>query len=390
MSGKTAIGALVIASTLLAAGGLELGLRLVQPRPEFPLKDFYKVDRELGYDIAPRFSAAESKHPVLGKFSLFSNEFGCYDEPSSKSRVLWVGDSFAQGSHALEASLGGKLQESLGERVLKCGVTGFGTRQARIKAERVLSTVKTAPSLVVLAYFMNDLEDDYLAPARTVLRGWVYTTKTMSDAQTGAILERDLETVEQELDAYERIGEAVICPPGSAAQRARCWMYLNSALYRKVKDPIKRILVAAAGKQAPGTVDSQPAIAWMPRESHPWLDGAWKDHLENISDFDARMKRRGLKFLVVMIPTKEQITPALANKPGSPDYGDGDLDQPNKILRAYMKSKGVAFFDLLEPLRASGKSDLYFSKDFHFSPAGEALAGKLIAQRIRYKRLLPQ
>src|SRR5215813_10996749 len=52
-----------------------------------------------------------------------------------------------------------QLQQYLNERVVKCGVSGYGTMQEYIKAQHVLAQLPR-PKLLIVSYFGNDAIDD--------------------------------------------------------------------------------------------------------------------------------------------------------------------------------------------------------------------------------------
>ena len=81
-------------------------------------------------------------------------------------------------------------------RVLKCGVTGYGTKQEFLKARRVIGTLASPPRLVIVAYFGNDLHDDLGSPTKLVYNGQLM--RRSDDAP------RDLDAAQATLkDAYE-------------------------------------------------------------------------------------------------------------------------------------------------------------------------------------------
>jgi hypothetical protein len=91
---------------------------------------------------------------------------GCFDKPykGEKEVIILVGDSFTWGFVPLEHNYGTVIETMLNNRTLKCGVYGFETKRELVKAKRVVSSIKTAPSLIVVGYFLNDLIDTQNLP----------------------------------------------------------------------------------------------------------------------------------------------------------------------------------------------------------------------------------
>lgn len=245
-------GAFFLAILLLlsaeAAARLLLHGSLVLPAVEMP---YYTVpDAELVWDIEPNLSPRRHvTHDV--SYDIWSNELGCFDRPyaGETPSVYLAGDSFAWGFAPFEAKWGTELERATGVRVLKCGVTGYGTRQELLRAARHFEKIPP-PALVVLGYVeLNDAQDDAL---------------------------------------FARGGPADIAAPRTSS--AALWLSHNSALFNAARaserfgDLLGRLFPAGAAPPEPG------------------LEGElYERHLETIREFRSLAREGGGELLVVLI-----------------------------------------------------------------------------------------
>ena len=123
---------------LLLAEGI---LRLAGKKPQgvSGLPRWYYIATSYGFDINPNFWPPVKHRFTDGEYYVWSNSLGCFDrevEDGEDPLVLIVGDSFTWGFTPFEDKWGTVLEKNLGIRVLKCGVGGYGTRQAFIKAKK--------------------------------------------------------------------------------------------------------------------------------------------------------------------------------------------------------------------------------------------------------------
>lgn len=112
-------------------------------------------------DIRPNFPTTTIPFPE-GPYEVWSNELGCFDMPyrGEEPYIYLTGDSFAWGFAPFENKWGTQLENLLGIRILKCGVIAFGTKQELQKAANDLARLPV-PKLILVSYFINDVNDDY-------------------------------------------------------------------------------------------------------------------------------------------------------------------------------------------------------------------------------------
>src|SRR4029078_10187614 len=115
---------------------------------------YYAPDRNSGYTITPNFATsthrfADSSYPI------WSNNLGCFDNAyqGETPYTLLVGDSFAWGFTPFSDKWGTIVERETGERVLKCGVGGYGTIQELANAKEILAEASSSPERIIVSYF---------------------------------------------------------------------------------------------------------------------------------------------------------------------------------------------------------------------------------------------
>jgi len=362
---------LVIAGCIFALMFLEIGLRftpyanfLQDPR-EF--RYAFKADSELGYDIQENFPPTRT-HIETVPYQLFSNNLGCMDDPyvESSSYILLVGDSFTHAWAPYEHKWGTIIERITSQRVLKCGVTGYGTKQEYLKAKRIIEKTNKEPKLIIVGYYLNDLQDDYTFPQKTVIEGGLFDKRMLVDAFTGRISEKSDAEINDAIKNFD-----------SFSTKIHYWAGSHSVLYsiyQKISVRQKRSV----------SFD----IAFIPVDKASYLKKAWKEHLENIRKLKDLAYIHNSQLLVVIIPSKEQVYPFLFNA------GDAtiNIEQPQQILRQYLETEHIDFIDLLQKFRyyadkrprqfLDSDKDLYWKSDGHWSIKGNHLAGYLVAEHV--------
>lgn len=384
---------LAVTSIVIMLVLAEIALRLTPyknmlPKMQLdPLRYYSYADPVKGYDIVKNAPPAPVSVEGL-KYDLWSNELGCFDVPYRDERdsILLVGDSFTFAFAPFQDKWGTKIENLLERRVLKCGVGGYGTKQELLKASEIVSGMKHKPKLIIVGYFINDLEDDYLFPASTVLNGYPVRTQYIKDMNTGEILKRDAAALEEQM----KYGVKEY-PSGFFLRRAKWWIEQESIIIFLAKNSLRPILLAmpVIGNMVAQTkVVLPPMIAFLDR---PWIQNVWSVHLSHLKAFKTLAARSGSNLLIVIIPSREQVYPHLTNWKGV------DREKPQKILRAFLEQEGIPHMDLL-PLFAeySGPPSrvldtdrgLYWRNDPHLNRRGNQLLGLLASQYILENDLL--
>jgi hypothetical protein len=118
---------------LVAVLLLEAAVRVFGPEElDIYHRYYFKADKELGFDIDANRPPVLTRQADGYTYHIWSNEIGCFDEPLGRpgDSILLLGDSFTWDFTRFEDKWGTLLQKHLGMRVLRCGVSGFGTRQS--------------------------------------------------------------------------------------------------------------------------------------------------------------------------------------------------------------------------------------------------------------------
>jgi SGNH hydrolase-like domain, acetyltransferase AlgX len=109
--------------------------------------------------------------------------------------------------------------------------------------------------------------------------------------------------------------------------------------------------------------------------------------LPAIRSFRDQLQARGIRLLVVPVPSKESVYPGMLASP-SENAGVIVCDQTRRLL-VQLEQNGIEHVDLFEVFRrarqAEGRSDLgrlYLAHDSHWSPEGARVAAGAVARRM--------
>ncbi len=349
------------------------------------------ADAQNGYDLARSFPSGLLRFADSDE-KIWTNELSCFDRPyeGEKDYIVLAGDSFAWGYVSFDEKFGTLLGGILSRRVIQCGVPGYGTKQELIKVQRTISEIKNPPSLIILCYFSeNDFTDDCRFPARTVFDGQLFDINVMSD--NGIVMYDNAPAVlEQKAATIRRFG--MIYTPHGFFSREKALLRHESQLYHAVGGLFSRLFPRYKSEKIENTNDRRFYCSER-RAKYPWVQKAYEEHLQNLKGFQVLADRYGARLLVVLIPSKYMIYPALTK-----GTSNSCLKESIAQLKAFMGSQGIAYLDLKEkmigyvdaPLKRTlnSKKDLYWKYDWHFSPRGNRLVAACIAEEILKKRFL--
>lgn len=390
---------LVVISILFTILGAEVFLRFTSYKCLLSIGkvieryQYYKPDTITKYDILE--NVPKTFHDIGDiRYEIWSNELGCFDESyqGEQDYILLVGDSFTQAYAPFKDKWGTLLQEYLGYRVLKCGVSGYGTAQEFIKAVRIISKINKSPKLVVIGYAMNDLEDDYISPkTRVIVQEYLSKLKNMgSQAVLPPIEDQIKDTGESEKNLNLTQPSAFT----KITQRIKVLLNGHSILFW-ISKSFMRDLFSKNQWFLDYMLNQKSWFGYLSFYSishYPWLDQVWKDHLEDFKAFKELVHYIDANFLVVIIPAREQVYPLFGQK-----MQVVKPEQPNDILHDFFKKEGISYLDLLPDFntyadRRSKKMDqqrdFYWSLDGHWNIRGNHLAGLITAQYIMENDLI--
>jgi hypothetical protein len=371
---------LIALSLLLALTCLEIALRFTSykyllTRDRY-LRNYYQADLVDGYDIKPNAKSRAVSVDNRLEYQIWSNALGCFDEPyhGEKSFILLVGDSFTHSFAPYQDKWGTKIEKLLHYRVLKCGVTGYGTHQELDKARKIIKLVKHKPRLIIVGYFWNDLYDDFHFPNLTVVDGYLIPAGRFKDPKTRKLIPAKLA---KKYTLREKLFSGTY--PLSWGDMIRCFLDRHLIIVNLINEAAMRLF---PGKQI-NYADSLKFLAFEPESK---TREVWQKNFHNLTAFKNLAAANQANLLIVIIPTNLQVYPFLAPHPGI------DLERPNRILTRFLKAQGIAYLDLLPLLRTyadetprSGlrpDKDLYWEHNSHWDIKGEHLVGLLVSRYI--------
>jgi len=318
--------------------------------------NYFRADEASGYDISNNFPPYKY-HFSEGSFLIWSNELGCFDMPykGDKNYIYLTGDSFTWGFAPYKYKFGTIIENTIGYRCLKCGVTGFGTKQELLKAKKIIKIIKNHPKLIIIGYCLgNDFSDDYIFPNYTVVNGFLTDTEKLAKYVSG----KTKKNGDDKINFFVKL---------------KLWMGKRSIIYNLLRD--NSFLKSLTNKMG------------LSNDIPPWLEQGWQDHLNNLRELKIFSAENNAKLLVVIIPPRGLVYDFLTRRPI-----DSQLKELNYKLKGFFENEKIDYFDLTLPFRKysnqqqrkdlSSSKDLYWNYDAHWNIKGNELAGLLISEYI--------
>lgn len=388
------VGAVLLVEVLARFGGLKKDAGL-EPR------GYYAPHAESGYVVSDSYPTFTQTFEGV-KIDYWSNEIGCFDKPlegtSTEPLALLVGDSFTWGFSPYEAKWGTVVEDTLGDRVLKCGVNGYGTSQELNRARDIIERTGAKPKMLIVGYFYNDLAGDYLSPAVVEYNGRLVGKHSIANIETGEIKsysDAELADREANFDKYCKTFE----PANRIAMRGVCWLKKHSVLYPYLKDTGKALmnLVLGDGFYRSLVVEANPFeeqtefLSFVDESQYPWLPAAWNKHLGNLEALSDFAKSEDMELVVTLIPYKAQVYPKLADQ-ARLKVPELDLGYAQERMTDFLEREGIRYVDLTADFaeyaqeHAGGEfgteQDLYWTYDGHWNARGNRLAGLLVSRAL--------
>jgi hypothetical protein len=371
---------LIALSLLVALTCLEIALRFTSYKylltRDRHLRYYYQADLIDGYDIRPNVKSKLISVDNRIEYPIWSNALGCFDEPyhGEKHFILLMGDSFTHSFAPFQDTWGAQVEKLLRYRVLKCGVTGYGSHQELDKAKKILKLVKNRPQLIIVGYFWNDLYDDYHFPNLTVADGFLVPAGPFKDLKTRKLVP---EKLAKKSTFMEKLFSGTY--PLSWGDMLKGFLDQHLIIANLLNDVGMRLF---PGKQ----INYAICTKWLAFEPESENRKVWQKNFQNLTAFKELATANQAKLLIVVIPTNLQVYPFLAPHPGI------DLERPNRILTRLLRAQDIDYLDLLPLMRSyadetprSGlrrDKDLYWQHNSHWNIKGEHLAGLLVSRYI--------
>ncbi len=277
-------------------------------------------------------------------------------------RIAVIGDSFiaalaCEDEETLVVQLERRLRDSHPDvrwEVMNFGVSASSTAQELVLYREVVADY--APDLVIVAFFVgNDFQDN---------------SEVLSNSQR----------IQMRLDAS---GALVERSPSSERKRLNAWLNRNSRFYVWQKEATRGLRI------------SGPAAQVYRTDPDPVLTEAWQLTARIIEAFAQDVRRDGSEFLLVLLPTGEQIYDDMWEERAvlEEDVAGAAIDRnhPDRKLREIADGASIPVLAMTEAFRtaadqAGGRratetasSDLlHFHGYGHFTPRGNAVAARLI------------
>lgn len=383
---------LAVVSAAVAAGAGEALLRRLAPdRPSF-----YVFDPAALYRLRPG-TRARYHYPWMPpgeevEVAINSRGFRGREPAARKSgaRVVVYGDSFIEArSTRLEDTFTVRLEAGLRERrgsveVVNAGVSGYGPDQVVARLDSDLADLQ--PDLVVLALYAGNDGGD-------VVRDQIWTLDAGGGLRRGRpVLDEGIRSGLEERSGWRALATVRAASrlwaqrgdPGPAAgEEAASTESVLRECGQEYDDALHR----------PGRVTNlfrdhyDADLAAWPRSD----SARYKRRLlaEVLAEAGRRAAARSVPLLLVAIPAGSDISP---NHPHRVDGARFPEYRPQALTDAIEEiaaGAGLPLVNLFGPFHEHRDRVLFYPIDGHWNAAAQALAARLVAERIAASGLLP-
>jgi hypothetical protein len=345
----TALALALAGSSVFAVA--ELALRLTGDAP------LYMAHPVLGGTLRPsirsRYKRADVDQEIL------TNAHGLHDEeyplekPAGTKRVLVIGDSYVE---ALQVGIPDTFSKQLQQRLTRVQVVNAG-RSGRGVLENYLylrhAGWSFAPDVVVLAFVMNDVDDD-----------WSRRSLIEMDAQGRPVRFR-----EQGLSPLPLWFKAIL---------HRSW-----AVYRLIETAslawhaLRRGAAgAAAGAAAPAPAQVPDQFRILRADYDADTKSAWAFTSKILETMNAECRARKVPLVLMVVPMETAFDERATATTRTWNITRQTAEKPHAILAELCSTHGIPLLDLLPGFRASPVRPLHVEEG-HWNVAGNKLAAEL-------------
>ncbi|MBW1742626.1 MAG: hypothetical protein JRJ47_04250 [Deltaproteobacteria bacterium] len=349
---------------LLAAEGV---LRFLYPEAlhvhkRFPQGMYCKRDPLFGWIGLPNVSAVLSPPPTakdMEDMQVTMNSDGFLDDSHPVSRppgvnsLLFLGDSFTIGLGIPRTArftdlIKNELQP--GWAITNMAMWGYSTDQELLVLEE--KGLKYSPDVVVLCMFLDDLFCNNLFS----VNDGIYIKPRFS------------------LAANEELVLGNVPVPNNHGR---------SALFNLILTRFYKL----RNRLGMGTEFSRQG--WISVYDTEYLEqDGYQLTLRLVAEIHALTKTRGIDFLIVLIPDKDQVNEQQIATCGAGYYGIPpnrlDLHLPQKVVRLFCEKMEIPVLDLLPAFkRYKGQEELFFEHDLHWTRAGHRLVAGQVLKRLQ-------
>jgi len=384
---------LAVVSAAVAAGVGEAVLRRLAPdRPSF-----YVFDPAAIYRLRPG-TRARYHYPWMPpgeevEVAINGRGFRGREPAARKSgaRVVVYGDSFIEArSTRLEDTFAVRLEKALRERragpveVVNAGVSGYGPDQVVARLDADLADLQ--PDLVVLALYAGNDGGD-------VVRDQIWTLDAGGGLRRGRpVLDEGIRSVLEERSGWRalatvRAASRLLAQRGDPRPAATDEAASTEGVLRECGQEYDDAL------RRPGRVTNlfrdhyDADLAAWPRSD----SARYKRRLleEVLAEAARRAAARSVPLLLVAIPAGSDISPTHPHRIDAarfPEYRPQALTDAIEEIAAATR---LPLVNLFGPFRERRDRVLFYPIDGHWNAAAQALAARLVSERIADSGLLP-
>ncbi len=308
--------------------------------------------------------------------------------------ILAIGDSQTYGESSLaKYSWPSILQDLTGEEVYNMGLGGYGPAEYFYLLSHKAPLLK--PKLIIAGFYLgNDLADTYAA---------VYGVEYWKDLRNPEFTEKVDVPVDVRKEPTEIIVPArqTLQPTFKAGVHVVTnWLAGHSVLYRVITatylgDVIRQNMMIEMGEKITMLSDDEHGIytGFTPYRRLQALDlnktdvgEGLKLALDFFNDMNELAMQNGVRFLVVIIPTKESVYGSFIEGKKNLQYSDTIdrlLENERRVSRtaqSYFTENSIPYLDLLPPLESAARTEQIYPNNYsgHFNNNGNRVIAEAI------------
>lgn len=363
----------------------EFSLRLFYPQPIFKhtvIESSPQIFNESNYLPWQLKPLTEARHmSTTDEFNVLinTNSLGYRDyefninKPEDIYRILVVGDSFTYGFGVeINETYVKNLEKFLNEKEdKKYSIINAGFKSGRSPDTEYLFLKKEGllldPDMIIIGFFIGNDFSDY--------RGNIWELNNTGDINK-------IKSKEDYIDSKNRLRSIENSSQISTREilyKINVFLSFNSHLYVLFKNSFRNVLNLINSGKPESNIYSLNHSKTV------------KKDIETTLDLILRMKKiayeNNIKFVVILIPTKEQV---YNYKIKDKENNLLNWTKPNDILINFGIKNNITIINLLPYLREhvkSNKEDIYFKVDPHLNKKGNYVIGRLLYKELNSKYL---
>ena len=353
---------------------VEIILRLFLPQN----LNYTMFDENLMYKHIPnlefRYSRQEFDNIVKFNSKGLRDYEHDYNKGKNAFRILILGDSFPE---ALQVNLNETFAKVLEQKlnrgykryeVIDAGIGGYGTENELLFFET--EGIKYNPDFVILAFALNDVDDNLLSPLISV-----ENNKLIKNIPVKISLLKNF---------------MLYC-----SRHSHLCALTQKVLLQSLKDneflriAFDKLKISSRGNSK--KVNSKSGLDIYLKDNSEIFEKGMNETFLTLLELNRILKENNVKFAIFLMPSKEQVDDelykAFLQKNGL-SKNDVDIIKLQKLVTAFAKSNNISIINPLDYLKERNvNNSFYFTIDGHFNKNGhkaiaEFLYGGLENQKI--------